>query len=86
MPSAKAVVAVPTDQGPRKVLRVVVERGSHRAPLLAQWGGISLKWRIDTILNDQPPTVWNIATDLLRRLLGDECELCSSNKASRRIT
>ena len=71
---------VPTDQGLRKVLRVVVERGPERAPLVAQWGGISLKWRIDAVLNDQPSTVWNIGTDLLQRLLGDECELCGSHE------
>jgi group II intron reverse transcriptase/maturase len=71
--------SVPTDQGPRKVLRVVVERGPERAPLVAQWGGISLKWRIDAVLNDQPPQIWNIGTDLLQRLLGDTCELCGSH-------
>ncbi|MFE1771584.1 group II intron reverse transcriptase/maturase [Streptomyces sp. NPDC059008] len=32
-----------TDQGPRRGLQVTVERGEGRPPLVAQWGGVSLK-------------------------------------------
>ncbi len=63
-----------TDQGPRKVLQVVVER-EGRKPLVAQWGGISLKWRKDAVLNDNPARVWNVGTELLQRLLADACEM-----------
>ncbi len=30
------------------------------------------------VLDDQPPRVWNIRTELLERLLADTCELCGS--------
>ena len=72
---------IQTDEGPRKVLQVQVEREGKR-PLVAQWGGISLKWRIDTVLDDQPRQVWNISTDLLQRLLADTCEMpdCGSQE------
>jgi len=67
---------VQTDHGPRKVLQVVVER-EGRKPLVAQWGGISLKWRKDAVLNDSPARVWNVGTELLQRLLADTCEMPS---------
>jgi group II intron reverse transcriptase/maturase len=69
-----------TDHGPRKGLRVTVERDSGRAPLVAVWGGISLERRITVgHLDDQPRKVWNGArTELLQRLLADVCELCGS--------
>lgn len=72
---------VPTDQGPRKVLQVVVER-EGRKPLVAQWGGISLKWRKDAVLDDDPARVWNVGTELLQRLLADACEMpdCGSHR------
>jgi hypothetical protein len=61
------------------VLQVTVER-EGKAPLVAQWGGIALKRRIDVVLNDQPQPVWNVRTELLERLLADTCELCSSQE------
>lgn len=47
-----------TDQG----LQVTVERGEGRKPLVAQWGGVSLKrnTRISS-LDDHPTQVWNSA-------------------------
>jgi hypothetical protein len=69
-----------TKDGPRKVLQVTVER-EGKAPLVAQWGGISLKTEKQAILDDQPSTVWNKRTELLERLLADECELCGSQQA-----
>jgi group II intron reverse transcriptase/maturase len=70
---------VHTDQGPRKVLQVVVTR-EGKAPLVAQWGGISLKWSRAAILNDQPSPIWNRGTELVQRLLVNECELCGSHE------
>ncbi len=70
---------IATPHGTRKVLRVTVERDDGKAPLVAQWGGISLARRIDAALNDQPSCVWNVRqTELLERLLADACELCGS--------
>jgi hypothetical protein len=70
---------VHTPEGPRKVLQVVVER-EEKAPLVAWWGGISLRRRPDAVLDDQPQPVWNRRTELLERLLADECELCGSRE------
>jgi group II intron reverse transcriptase/maturase len=70
---------VHTDHGPRKVLRVEVPREGKK-PLVAQWGGISLKRRRGATLDDQPKSVWNNRTELLERLLADRCELCGSTE------
>jgi hypothetical protein len=68
-----------TPDGPRKVLKVAVARGT-RHPLVAIWGGIPLKYRKDAILHDQPRRIWNNdRTDLEQRLLADTCELCGSH-------
>jgi group II intron reverse transcriptase/maturase len=69
---------VQSPQGPRKVLEVRVERDGKR-PLVARWGGISLRWHCDAVLNDQPPRAWNGRTEVLERLLADTCELCGSH-------
>ena len=52
--------------------------GEVRKPLVAKWGGISLARQIDAVLDDQPRRVWNRRTELVERLLADECELCGS--------
>lgn len=69
---------IATPNGTRKVLQVVVERGDGKRPLVAQWGGISLRHRTDAVLDDQTSPVWNRRTELLERLLANECELCGS--------
>jgi Type II intron maturase len=73
---------VQTDRGPMKVLRVVVPRDEGKAPLVAQWSGISLGRRRETvdILEDQPAPVWNGRTEIVERLLADACELCGSRE------
>lgn len=70
---------VPTEHGPRKVLRIEIERAG-KSPLVAQWGGISLKWNKDAVLNDRPRRVWSRSTELLERLLANTCELCGSQE------
>jgi group II intron reverse transcriptase/maturase len=69
-----------TANGPRKGLRVIVERGEGKKPLVAQWGGISLRREKEAILNDQPPQPKKYGTELLERLLAQECELCQSEE------
>jgi group II intron reverse transcriptase/maturase len=68
-----------TSDGPRKGLQVTVER-EGKAPLVAQWGGINLKRRLDVALDDAPKTVHNPRTELVVRLLADRCELCGSQR------
>jgi hypothetical protein len=69
-----------TEHGPRSGLQVTVHREGGRAPLVAQWGGISLARDITPIvLNDNPPPIWsNRRSELVQRLLADACELCGS--------
>jgi group II intron reverse transcriptase/maturase len=69
-----------TANGARKGLRVVVERGKGQKPLVACWGGISLRQQNEAILNDQPPQPKNYGTELLERLLAEGCELCRSEE------
>ena len=68
---------VQTDRGPRKVLEVRVARPG-KPPLVAHWGGISLARRLNALLDDHPPEIWNGRTELLERLLANTCELCGS--------
>jgi group II intron reverse transcriptase/maturase len=67
-----------TEHGPRRGLQVTVDRDG-KPPLVAQWGGISLAR--DTTprpLNDDPARVWSARSEIVQRLLADECELCGS--------
>lgn len=68
-----------TPDGPRRGLRVTVERKNGQKPLMAIWGGISLKRDSHAVLCDQPSHIWNVGTELVQRLLADTCELCSSH-------
>ncbi len=67
-------------EGSYKCLRVVIERGEGKRPLVAEWGGIPLRRRKDAVLDDQPKRVWNVGTELLQRFLADKCELCGSHE------
>ncbi len=68
-----------TEHGPRACLRVVVQRGDGKRPLVAQFGGIPLKRKRDAVLVDrQPQRHRSDRTELVKRLLADECELCGS--------
>jgi group II intron reverse transcriptase/maturase len=69
-----------TPQGDYQGLHVIVEReGEGRKPLIAKWGGISLKRDIHTELDDAPPRAWLTRTQLEQRLLADTCEVCASH-------
>jgi hypothetical protein len=63
-----------------KCLEVVQERG-ERKPLIARFGGLTLKpdpaWMIRDVTLDQD-RMHDIRSELLTRLLADECELCGS--------
>src|SRR5205807_1081319 len=50
-----------------------------KKPLVATWGGISLKWDAKATLDEQPPQIFNKRTELVQRLLADFCELCGSD-------
>jgi group II intron reverse transcriptase/maturase len=68
-----------TPQGPRKGLRVTIERNGRR-PLHAQWSGISLirKTTMAPLKDDPPVAMGGSRPELIRRLLAGACELCGS--------
>ena len=70
-----------TANGPRKCLKVVVQRGNDKKPLIAQFGGLPLKRKPDAILVDhQPQFLMTNRSELLKRVLADQCELCGSKE------
>jgi group II intron reverse transcriptase/maturase len=62
-----------------KGFRVVLPRDG-RKPLMATWGGISLKWDIQADLNDHPPHPAAGRSELEKRLLAQVCELCGATR------
>ena len=64
---------------PYKGLQVTIERNGKK-PLMAQWGGIPLKWNIKAILDDQPERIWSVRSELEERLLADTCEYCDAHE------
>jgi group II intron reverse transcriptase/maturase len=68
-----------TDGKSYKGLQTVIQR-EGKDPLIAQWGGIPLQRRMDTMLNDDPYLYWNGRTEIVQRLLADTCELCGSHQ------
>ena len=72
---------VQTEHGERACLRVVVQRGDGKRPLVAQFGGIPLKRNRQAVLVDRQPQRYTSArTELVKRLLADECEICGSTE------
>lgn len=66
-----------TPDGPRKCLQVKVERPG-RKPLIARFGGLSLKTRPKAALTDTLNLRWITRAELLQRVLAEECEVCGS--------
>lgn len=58
-------------------LRVKIERAGKK-PLIAQFGGLSLKRQPWATLDDKQPPQRRGTVELLQRLLAEECELCGS--------
>ena len=61
-------------------LQVTVERPEGQKPLVANWGGISLKRNMKAVLNDSPLRIAAPRTELERRLMANTCELCGSQE------
>ncbi len=76
LPTYRATI--PTARGPRRVLRVTVDREGQR-PLVATWGQTHLVRDSNTPMQDDP-TIWRNSprTEIVQRLLADTCELCGS--------
>lgn len=69
-----------TRNGPYIGLQVTIEREEGQKPLIANWGGISLKRNMKAVLNDSPLKVIGPRAELERRLLANTCELCGSQE------
>lgn len=72
--------SIMTDEGERKVILVKIDREAPKKPLTTHFGAISLKWNIWGSINDKPTTIWNQRSELVTRLLAQECELCGERK------
>jgi len=69
---------IKTDDGDRKVILVKRDRKLNK-PLVAHFGGVSLKWNKWVSLNEQlTEPVWSKRSELIQRLEAQECELCGS--------
>jgi group II intron reverse transcriptase/maturase len=67
------------EHGAYRVLQVSINRGSGKKPLVAHFGGVPLKWNRWVAINDAPTEpVWSSRSELLERLLAQQCELCGA--------
>lgn len=80
--SKKYGCTIQTERGELKGFRVVVEREGKK-PLIAEFGGIHLTTNsrvshiTDAIAQYQ---IWGKGTELIQRLLADQCEMCGSRE------
>ena len=66
-------------EGTYKVLQVIVDRGSKK-PLESHFGAVPLRWNKWVALDDDQShsRIWSKRSELIERLLTQECELCGS--------
>jgi len=71
-----------TAEGTYKCLAVKVAREGGKPPLVAYFGGIPLRRRPTAVLVDGAPRQfrWSARSELIQRLLGEECELCGATE------
>jgi group II intron reverse transcriptase/maturase len=75
----KYQTVVTSPHGTLKALEVIQPRGADKKPLVARFGGIELRRQKHAVMNDRPPQVYNsLRSELIQRLLAEECELCGS--------
>jgi len=75
---ARYHAALQTEFGATPGLRVTVERGEGHRPLVAVWGGIRLRRQMTAVLTDRPTRPFAGRSELVQRLLAEQCELCGS--------
>jgi group II intron reverse transcriptase/maturase len=61
-----------------KVLEVTVDRGEGKAPFVARFGGIPLRWNKWVTISDRTEPIWSGRSEVVQRLLAQECELCGA--------
>lgn len=76
---AKYAAETTVNERTYKILKVTRER-EGKEPLVAMWGGIPLRWDPKATLVDRERRIWNTRTELIQRLLADQCEYCRSTE------
>jgi group II intron reverse transcriptase/maturase len=72
---------IETDEGRYKVLQVTMERKPPKAPLVAHFGGVSLRWnKWVTLDDDKACSIWSGRSEVVQRLLAQTCELCGATE------
>jgi len=73
---------IKTSNGEYKAILVRVKRELPKKPLVSYFGGIPLKWngRVSDISDKIAEPIWNHRSELVQRLLAQECELCGSHE------
>lgn len=67
--------------GTYKVLEVVVPRKEDKPPLVARFGGVTLKWNRWAAINEaQTIPIWSKRSEVVERLLAQQCELCGGTE------
>jgi Type II intron maturase len=74
----------PVEKKHYKVLQVLIEREGKK-PLLARWGGISLRWDSKAPIKDYQMFLGPGRSELEKRLLADTCEYCGATGDAERI-
>lgn len=70
-----------TDEGTFKVLEIVVPR-PDKPPLRSHFGAVSLKWNKWVAIDDSNVVnIWNQRSEVVERLLAQQCELCNSTES-----
>jgi len=69
---------IKNEDGTFQGLQITLPREGKR-PLIAQWGGITLKRKMSANAKDVERRVWNTRSELEQRLLADTCEQCGSS-------
>ena len=77
---AKYGVSIEINEEKRKVILVKVERDKPKKPLITYFGGISLKWNKWASIKEEQTIIWNPRSELVERLLAQECELCGAQE------
>lgn len=70
---------VMTDHGPRSCIQVTLPR-EGKEPLTAYFGGVSLRTKRTAIIRDQIGNYIPPMTELVQRLMAQECEVCGSTE------
>ena len=77
----KLGTTIQTSEGDRIVILTSVKREAPKKPLIAHFGGVSLKWKTWVNIKDQSTkSISGERSDLEKRLLAQKCELCGAHE------